>query len=104
MAVQHNKWSQFEHEGHIYRVRLVDCGWSFTRFQIQKQTNTRRKYVIFGELIPTWEYLVSEECNYFIMDQFIRRDFYDADWVKIWAVRAIEANLNVNNPSHEDKI
>jgi len=24
MAVQHNKWSQFEHEGHLYRVRLID--------------------------------------------------------------------------------
>ena len=50
MAVQHNKWSQFEHEGHHYRVRTVDHGWSYARFQIQKQTNkTRRKYFIFGE-------------------------------------------------------
>jgi hypothetical protein len=43
MAVQHNKWSQFEHEGHHYRVRLIDYGWSYASFQIQKQTNTTRR-------------------------------------------------------------
>jgi hypothetical protein len=105
MAVQHNKWSHFEYEDHHYRVRLIDYGWSYTIFQIQKQTNTtRRKYFIFGELIPTWEHLASPYFDYFPYGTFIRRDFYYADWVKIWAVRAIEDVRHIIIHQHENKI
>ena len=107
MAVQHKKWSQFEHEGHHYRVRLIDYGWSYARFQIQKQTNkTRRKYFIFGELIPTWEHLVSPNFDYLPYDTLVKRNFYDAGWVKIMAIKSIETETNSKNYKlyHENKI
>jgi hypothetical protein len=104
MAVQHNKWSQFEHEGHLYRVRLIDSGWSFANFQIQKQISTRRKYWVFGELIPTWKHLVSPEYNYFVVEVFLRRNFYESDWIKGLAVRAVESHQDKIELRHENKI
>ena len=104
MAVQHNKWSQFEHEGHLYRVRLIDHGWSFARFQIQKQISTRRKYWVLGDLIPTWKHLVSPEYNYFVVEVFLRRNFYESDWVKKLAVRAVVAHQDQIELRHENKI
>ena len=110
MSVQHNKWSQFEHEGHLYRVRLIDSGWSYHRtaelahFQIQKQISTRRKYWVFGELIPTWKHLMSPEYNYFVGEAFIRRNFYESDWVKKLAVRAVGAHQDQIELRHENKI
>lgn len=104
MAVQHNKWSQFEHEGHLYRVRLINYGWSYVKFQIQKQISTQRKYWVFGELIPTWKHLMSPEYNYFVGEAFIRRNFYESDWVKKLAVRAVEAHQDQIELRHENKI
>lgn len=105
MAVQHNRWSTLEHEGNTYRVRLVNVGWSYARPQIQFQTGVRKRWILFGSLVPKWSYIGGSDADHFPDSAFRRSEFYTAEWVKSLVIKACKRfPVGVYGAIHENKI
>lgn len=104
MAVQHNKWSYFNHGSKEYRVGLVDSGYTYSNFRIEEKVGTRRKYFLFGEEVGIFKNIGFDDENFFPGDAFRRKKFYDSKWVLDKAIEAINKKNSEKEKTHDYEI